>query len=544
MKRYLILLLLLITTQGYCFDLWQGAGLFGGSIAGLPGASQQTAYLPFDSSLGTAQFVRNGNAYNPDTGLIAPHNYLTYSSDLTNAVWGADAGTGLTPNDAVAPDGTLTAMKVVFAAANKEFKRDVTITHPSKYTIYIKGTAGETILPGINGESDGLLTLTGGWDRFTGTTTATRTKILLASTWSGATARTIWVWGPQANNYSTVTTYVPTTTAAVYGPRYVTGKDGIAAHALLVEESSTNLCLQSQAAGTTWTQTGVTIASNSIAAPDGNTTADTLTATQDNATWVQTPTATTNIPKTWSLYIKRKTGTGAISMSLDGGSTYTAKTITTEWARYSITQTLAAHSLVLKISTNTDSVYIWQSDLVELPYTLSPVPTTTAAVTRAAEYATQATSGVITAAQGTVMAWGYVDTAVQSSTSVNHLLSHGTSATANIIRIWKNGANTWGMHVSDAAGTTTGADVAQTLTTGYHDMAISWSAAGTFGYIDGVQVVADATGVTIPASLATNLYIGSRMDGTLQYSSKIDQVRIFNRALTAAEILTYYQRGK
>jgi hypothetical protein len=151
--------------------------------------------------------------------------------------------------------------------------------------------------------------------------------------------------------------------------------------ALLMEPAATNLCLQSEVAGTTWSQTNVTIAANSVAAPDGATTADTLTAAADNATWVQTTTSV-SAAKTWSIWLKRKTGTGAISMSVDGGSTYTVKTITADWARYSITQTLADPSLVLKIATSADAVYVWGSQLEVGSVPSSYIPTTTVAVTR------------------------------------------------------------------------------------------------------------------------------------------------------------------
>jgi hypothetical protein len=48
---------------------------------------------------------------------------------------------------------------------------------------------------------------------------------------------------------------------------------------LLAEEAGTNLCLQSEVLGTTWTTTGATVSSNTTLAPDGNTTADSIIPT-------------------------------------------------------------------------------------------------------------------------------------------------------------------------------------------------------------------------------------------------------------------------
>ena len=79
MKRYLILLLLLLTTQAHAFNLWDSASLFGGSSNLLPGASSQTAFLSFNETVGAGTFSRASNAWNPATGLIAPHNLTRYS---------------------------------------------------------------------------------------------------------------------------------------------------------------------------------------------------------------------------------------------------------------------------------------------------------------------------------------------------------------------------------------------------------------------------------------------------------------------------------
>jgi hypothetical protein len=124
------------------------------------------------------------------------------------------------------------------------------------------------------------------------------------------------------------------------------------------------------------------------------------------------------------------------------------------------------------------------------------------------------------------------------------LFEHGTTVTANLIRIRKSAANQYGFFVSDATPTLCGADVAATLSAGWHMFTLVWSAAGTLGYLDGVQVVADTTGVVVPASLATNFYIGSNQAGALQADQSLDALRIWNRPLTAAEILQAYRSGR
>lgn len=220
--------------------------------------------------------------------------------------------------------------------------------------------------------------------------------------------------------------------------RYSGGPAGNPTLGVLVEPAATNLCLQSQTFGTTWTQTNTDISVNTIAAPDGTTTADTLTALADNATVVQTPTATTAVPKCWSLWIKRKTGTGAISMSLDGGSTYTEKTITAGWTRFNIVQTIAAHSLVLKIATSGDAVYVWGSQLEASTVPTTYIATTTVAVTRPARYETMTGSQI-----GPKLRFNLVSNETLSTAGrTTRLFSDGTR-----MLTYENGAGTPGLLV-------------------------------------------------------------------------------------------------
>lgn len=126
------------------------------------------------------------------------------------------------------------------------------------------------------------------------------------------------------------------------------------------EASITNITLYSeQFQQTDWVKTNATISANSIVAPDTATTADTITASASNATVIQDLGVLGSAAYTFSVWLKRLTGIGAISLTLDGGSTYTAVTLTTSWTRFSITQTLANPDAGIKISTNGDAIYAW-----------------------------------------------------------------------------------------------------------------------------------------------------------------------------------------
>jgi len=120
---------------------------------------------------------------------------------------------------------------------------------------------------------------------------------------------------------------------------------------------SLNQFLYSQALdNAAWSATNMTRTSGQTD-PDAGTDAYTLTATAANATLKQSVTLTGTLNRVISLYLKRKTGTGNISLTVDG-STYEVVTITGSWVRYDVT--LSASGTVttgIKITTSGDEVY-------------------------------------------------------------------------------------------------------------------------------------------------------------------------------------------
>jgi hypothetical protein len=125
-----------------------------------------------------------------------------------------------------------------------------------------------------------------------------------------------------------------------------------------------NLLLASEQLDTSsWTKTSATIAANSIAAPDSAITADTIAASGANGTVLQSYTAVA-VSYVFGVWLRRKTGTGTVEIAADNG-TYTAVTITSDWALYTVTQTPAAgsKSAGIRIVTSADEVYAWGAHL-------------------------------------------------------------------------------------------------------------------------------------------------------------------------------------
>lgn len=112
-----------------------------------------------------------------------------------------------------------------------------------------------------------------------------------------------------------------------------------------------------------WTKTNATITANSTTAPDGTMTADTLTASGANGTVLQTFTASA-VPYTFSIWLRRLTGTGNVQLTVDG-TTFVTVAVTSDWTRFSTTLTPSAGSRTagVRIVTSGDAVYGWGAQL-------------------------------------------------------------------------------------------------------------------------------------------------------------------------------------
>lgn len=173
---------------------------------------------------------------------------------------------------------------------------------------------------------------------------------------------------------------------------------------LLIEEARTNQLLwcrdMTNAAwvkGATMTaaltQTGIDGAANSATLLTGGAVTATNTA-------LQTLTLGSS-GDTFSVFLKRVTGSGVVSISADG-TTWTAVTLTAAYQQFQITQTLANPVCGIQITTNGDQV---AADFAMLesasPFASSPILTTTVAVARNADVVTLTSNGSLSLAAGT-----------------------------------------------------------------------------------------------------------------------------------------------
>ncbi|MBK8117453.1 MAG: hypothetical protein IPK44_24510 [Candidatus Accumulibacter sp.] len=152
------------------------------------------------------------------------------------------------------------------------------------------------------------------------------------------------------------------------------------------EAAATNNLLHSRdLSNAAWsTKTNITAAKTATGLDGIANTATTLTATAADAIILQ-PITLASAARCSSAYVKRRTGTGTISFTQDGGSTWTditAQINGSTWSRVQITSTLANPSTGFKISTSGDAIDVDCVQNEAGAVATSPIVTTTATVTR------------------------------------------------------------------------------------------------------------------------------------------------------------------
>jgi small nuclear ribonucleoprotein (snRNP)-like protein len=211
---------------------------------------------------------------------------------------------------------------------------------------------------------------------------------------------------------------------------------GITVDGYLAEGARTNLCLQSETFGTTWTPTGSTVSSDATTAPDGTTTADKIVEnTATSLHGIYQSVTITIAPTTWSVYLKAAERTWGVVNAYDGfsnltffdlsngvvgtnavGNTATIEALPNGWYRCTVERTPAGTGGYFEIYTasadNTatylgdgaSGIYVWGGQIETAAFASTYIPTTTAAVTRNADVLAYATAGNFSDTAGTMYA--------------------------------------------------------------------------------------------------------------------------------------------
>jgi hypothetical protein len=234
---------------------------------------------------------------------------------------------------------------------------------------------------------------------------------------------TVYLWGAQLEQSTTVGEYIPTTSTINSAPRFDHNPTTGESLGLLVEEQRTNLMLRSEEFAA-WTKGGSTISANAIADPAGLLTADKIAEDSSNSSHRVISTAPTwagSTAYTFSFFAKAgerslvygllgttvvtsrllvrfDLATGVATTSSGSPTAIAAVHFGNGWYRCSITFTSIASptgGVVLGIWNETEvyagsdgsGLHIWGAQLEAGSFPTSYIPTTTATATRAADVA-------------------------------------------------------------------------------------------------------------------------------------------------------------
>ena len=291
-----------------------------------------------------------------------------------------------------------------------------------------------------------------------------------------------------------------------------------------------------------WTASAnMTVTSNDVAGPFGTTTADLLLADgSGNETLIQDLGVIGSDEGTYSTFLKRKTGSGVVQITRDGGSTWTNVTIdATNFTRVSKTQTLANPDVGIRIVNSNESVWVEQHQDEIGAFKSSPIVTPgDGAVTRNADVLSYVLSGNANAGtdDGTIIC---------KFDDKGHNGTWSAVAPANLISMDNTGNNRFELQgdlpkkltfVYGTGSATKGASHTYgTYPTGSIQVAVTYGSGGGELFTEGVPRASDATASDFGSP--TDIDVGHRSN-TEQPFGNIQDIRIYDRVLTDAEILS------
>lgn len=517
-------------------------------------------------------------------------NLVLHSQAFDNVSWvtfqPSGAGTiTRTSNYATAPDGTMTATRIVNTGSSPFQWVYQSFTHPNNtLSVWAKSTSGTNQTFRLFGSNGGLnsanFTATNTWQRFTfSVSTVTTAQPLGITADSSGNAYDILFWGFQFETGDIATDYIATTSAAVsVGPvANVPRLDYLNSSCprLLLEPQRQNVLNFSESFDNAyWPKSDVSVTANAGVSPDGYTNADKLIASATNANHLLNKAGALSVTSgqayTFSLFAKAaeynfvrvqiqastfnqswanfNLSNGTVGLT-SGGIATKIEDYGNGWYRCSVTSTATStggsgvQPFVLDSDRGTDSpsylgngtsgILIYGAQFEAGAYATSYIPTLGAAVTRGADAASKTgISSLIGQTEGTLFADFIMP---PSGTLFTHYRISGTGGlfnnSQNITITATNQIRGWSF---------TGSSEQAQINSGIYaegtrvKVAYAYKANDFVLYVNGVQIGTDTSG-TVPAM--SELLVGSYYpDTSLNVINRTSQALLFKTRLSNADL--------
>jgi len=273
--------------------------------------------------------------------------------------------------------------------------------------------------------------------------------------------------------------------------------------ALLVEPSAQNQALWSRdlSVSGTWAASGITAVRNAVGADGAASGSTTLTATAASATITQNISHASQ-SRIFSAYMRRVSGTGQIELTTNGGTNWQTVTLTSAFASFnSGAQTVASGQVGIRMIASGDVIEVDFTQAEIGPVPTSPIPTTVAAISRAADVISASgalVSGLIGQTEGTM----YCEFEATNDASTRRLLTLSDGSQLNrIMLIYISGQ--WRAQIQSTS------ILLGNLTSGYHKIAFAYQQNGVsgnlFASVDGGAVVSGTSATFITSLTMVNL---------------------------------------
>lgn len=306
--------------------------------------------------------------------------------------------------------------------------------------------------------------------------------------------------------------------------------------ALLVEASGQNQALWSRdlSVSGTWAASGITAVRNAVGADGTASGATTLTSTAASATITQNISHASQ-SRIFSAYMRRVSGTGQIELTTNGGTNWQTVTLTSAFASFnSGAQTVASGQVGIRMIASGDVIEVDFTQAEIGPIATSPIPTTVAAVSRAADLISASgalVSGLIGQTEGTL----YLEMQANAAGTGTAILIVG-NASSNYIYIGKDSNR---MRVRVRIGNVNAVDNQDTILNGSPlKIAVAYQQSGNCAaYVNGNFLVSGTAG-NFSAAL-TGIGLTDKASLPFDTISAINRIRaaaLYTTRLTDAQL--------